>query len=86
MRLTRSDCRCQGGHGHDFIMSLPDGYKTEVNERGSGLWGRDSLFHSPALLADPRILVLDEATEHRHKDRNGSAGRAQRLLKGGHRS
>lgn len=49
---------------HDFIMGLENGYQTEVNERGSRLSAgqRQLISFARAVLANPKILILDEAT------------------------
>ncbi|WP_298122478.1 ABC transporter ATP-binding protein [uncultured Aurantimicrobium sp.] len=49
---------------HDFIMRLPEGYETDVNKRGGRLSAgqRQLLSFARAFIADPTVLILDEAT------------------------
>jgi ATP-binding cassette subfamily B protein len=70
---------------HDFIMKFEKGYDTDVNERGTRLSAgqRQLIAFARALLADPRILILDEATASidTHTERLVQQG-IKKLLKG----
>lgn len=72
-------------NAHNFITALENGYNTDVNERGSRLsvGQRQLISFARALLADPRILILDEATSNidTHTEKLVQNG-IEKLLKG----
>jgi ATP-binding cassette subfamily B protein len=70
---------------HDFIMALPQGYDTELEQRGSNLslGQRQLLSFARALVADTQILILDEATANVDSDTERQIQRAlNHLLEG----
>lgn len=73
---------------HDFIARMEKGYDTEVQERGASLSSgqRQLIAFARALLANPRILILDEATAHIDSETERAVQEALRTLLAGRTS
>jgi ATP-binding cassette subfamily B protein len=79
---------------HEFVTELPEGYDTEIGERGFSLSGgqRQRIAIARAILADPRVLILDDATsavdpskEHEIRDALGEVMRGRTTIVIAHR-
>ena len=72
-------------HCHEFIIGFPDGYDTVIGERGVKVSGgqRQRLAIARAILADPRILVLDEATSSLDSESEAQIQKGLQALRSG---
>jgi ATP-binding cassette subfamily B multidrug efflux pump len=79
---ARIEAAARAVHAHDFIMTLPRGYETEVRERGATLsvGQKQLLSFARALAHDPKILILDEATSSIDTETEDHIREALRIL------
>jgi len=75
----------KAAQAHDFIMAMPDGYETQVSERGMTLSGgqKQRIAIARALLKDPRIVLLDDASSSAHTETGRLIPLALERLMGG---
>jgi ABC-type multidrug transport system fused ATPase/permease subunit len=79
------EAAARDAHAHEFLLRFPDGYDTLVGERGVKLSGgqRQRIAIARAILANPRVLILDEATSNLDAESESLVQEAlARLMKG----
>ncbi len=81
-RMAEIEAAAQAAEAHDFILKLPQGYDTIVGERGQKLSGgqRQRVSIARAVLKDPPVLILDEATSAVDNETEAAIQRSMQVI------